>query len=64
MGENGPSQLVINTAVGELHRLKNEINKAIKNILTVQGLEVQMEVNETQDHVPWLEVSVMQEIYP
>ena len=59
-----PSQLVIETAVGELHRLKNELNKAIKNILTVPGLEIQLEVAETRDHIPWLEVSVKKEIYP
>ena len=59
-----PSQLTINTAVSHLHYLKNEINKAIKNISTVPGLEVLLEVAETKDRIPWLEVSVKREIYP
>lgn len=61
---NTPDEQVLLTAIQYLHKLKNEINKAIKNILTVPGLEIQLEVAETQDHIPWLEVSVKQEIYP
>ena len=59
-----PNEQTLLTAIQYLHKLKNDINKAIKNILTVPGLEIQLEVAETQDHIPWLEVSVKKEIYP
>lgn len=64
ISNNMPDEQTLLTAIQYLHKLKNDINKAIKNILTVPGLEIQLEVAETQDHIPWLEVSVKQEIYP
>lgn len=64
-----PSQLTINAAVRELHRLKNEINQAIRNINTVPSLEIYLEVLETKTEkgppeIAGIEISVKQEVYP
>jgi hypothetical protein len=61
---------IIRQEIKKLHQIKDEINKVLRKINNVPGLEIRVEILETKvdgqptASITGIEISIMQEIYP